>query len=269
MEPILQSVCELPGVTASFVFNLRGELAGLQGHAIYDQALLERVSQSLVKALESVQLQMTDWDTLTAHFDEGKLLLRNLGTGADGEGCVLAVIGDAQVTTPFAAVALRVAVQKLKKVLDGSAAQSSPRLAGAQQPMRSQPGVSQPGMSRPGISQPRSSPPGVSRPQSAAAAAQAAVASSGMTWSKLSGSSGSSGIEVADAASSNFLTRCSKELARHVGPMSKIYVKEAVRRVSPSAPFALSLAKQLVDDLANQIEDREERIQFRKALEHP
>jgi hypothetical protein len=80
---------------------------------------------------------------------------------------------------------------------------------------------------------------------------------------------GLSRIAVADAASSSFLGRSAKELAKHVGPMAKIYVEEAVRRVSPDSPFALALASRLVDDLAAQIEDPEDRARFHKALEKP
>jgi hypothetical protein len=58
-----------------------------------------------------------------------------------------------------------------------------------------------------------------------------------------------------------------KELARHVGPMSKVYVQEAVRRVAPDAPFSLARAKELRDDLAGQIDDPRGRAQFCKALE--
>jgi hypothetical protein len=47
--------------------------------------------------------------------------------------------------------------------------------------------------------------------------------------------------------------------------MSKVYVQEAARRVSPEAPFSLALARQLVDDLASQIEDPQDRGEFRSA----
>jgi len=61
------------------------------------------------------------------------------------------------------------------------------------------------------------------------------------------------------------VSRCAKALARHVGPMAKVYVQEALRRVSPDAPFTLAHARQLVDDVATQIEDPKDRAQFRSA----
>jgi len=91
------------------------------------------------------------------------------------------------------------------------------------------------------------------------------LASSGLSWSQ-SSSVGLSRIAVADPASSAFLSRAAKGLARHVGPMAKVYVEEGVRRVSPDAPFSLSIADKLIDELASQIEEMEERESFRKAL---
>ena len=78
---------------------------------------------------------------------------------------------------------------------------------------------------------------------------------------------GLSRVPVADPASSAFLTRAAKELARHVGPMAKVYVEEGVRRVCPDAPFSLAAAARLIEDLAGQIEDGADRAQFRKAVE--
>jgi hypothetical protein len=48
--------------------------------------------------------------------------------------------------------------------------------------------------------------------------------------------------------------------------MAKVYVEEAVRRVSPDAPFSVSLGAKFLDDLAGQIEDNDDRTRFRQAL---
>jgi hypothetical protein len=48
--------------------------------------------------------------------------------------------------------------------------------------------------------------------------------------------------------------------------MASVFVEEAVRRVSPEAPFSVTLARQLVDDLSGQIEDSSDRARFRAAL---
>jgi len=92
------------------------------------------------------------------------------------------------------------------------------------------------------------------------------LTNSGLSWSKIS-SVGLSRIAVADPASAAFLSRCAKELARCVGPIAKVYVEESVRRISPDNPFALAIAGALVEDLAGQVEDPEERAKFRKVLE--
>jgi hypothetical protein len=56
-----------------------------------------------------------------------------------------------------------------------------------------------------------------------------------------------------------------KELARYVGPISKLYVKEAVGRVCAGAPFTMAVAERLIEDLAQQI-DLGDRGALRAAL---
>ena len=241
METILQGVLDLAGVGATMVFDGAGQLAGHRAHAVYDRALCEQVSGSLVKAIETVQLQQEDWETITAQFADGTLLLRSLGEGAGGPH-YLAVIADATLNPSFATVAIRVAANKLRKAIEGGAS--------------SRPGGS---AASSGVAPPAAGSsvhPGDSRP---------VVAHSGVSWSKAS-SAGISRIAVADPASSAFLVRCTKELARHVGPIASVFVEEGVRRVSPEAPFAVSLARPLLEDLASQIEDPGDRARFRAAL---
>jgi hypothetical protein len=241
MEAILQSLLELPGVSAVLVFDSAGQLIGHRGHAVYDQNLCQQVSGALAKALDAVQLQQEDWETVTAHFADGKLVLRRVV--AQDQTNILAVIADSSLNAPFATVALRVAAGKLKRFLEGGPSSSSaPGLGSSAAGAR-------PGPSGSGAG------PADSRPNLA----------SGLSWSKIS-NVGLSRVSVADPASGAFLTRCAKELAQHVGPIAKVYVEEAVRRVSPDAPFAIAQGKALVEDLASQIEDAEDRAKFKKSL---
>ncbi len=258
METILQGLMELGGVSATMVLDARGALVGHRAHAVYDRATCEHVGGTLMKAIESLQLQQEDWDTITAQFADGKILLRKLGIGAGKH--VLAVVADATLNASFATVALRVAANKLRAAIEGGgshATSSSHVVHGS--------GVQ--------------AGPGGSAPLSRSAAASGlltpadsgpVLANSGLSWTKSSnlGSQvgGISGVSSADPASSAFLVRAAKELAKHVGPMSKVYVQEAVRRVSPDAPFALALSGAILEDLAGQIEDADDRAQFRKAL---
>ena len=48
--------------------------------------------------------------------------------------------------------------------------------------------------------------------------------------------------------------------------MSKVYVGEAVRRVSPDAPFSLGARAKLIEDLAAQVKEKD-RAQFVKVFE--
>ena len=237
MEAILQTLMDLPGVTAAMVFDSTGQLLGHRGHSIYDRALCEQVSGALVRAIDAVQLQQEDWETLSAQFQDGKLLLRRIGASG-GRTQVLAVVADGTLNPSFAAVGLRVAAGKLRKLLEGGGASSS--LLG------SSPGG------------PAASPsPADSRP---------VLANSGLSWSKTSSSIGLSKVQVSDPAAGAFLGRCAKALAYTVGPIAKVYVEEAVRRVSPEVPFSMAGAVALVEDLAAQIEDEADRKQFKAAM---
>jgi hypothetical protein len=77
---------------------------------------------------------------------------------------------------------------------------------------------------------------------------------------------GLSKVQAADPAAGAFLGRCVKAMAQAVGPIAKVYVEEAVRRVSPEIPFAMANAAPLVEDLASLIEDPADRRQFKAAL---
>jgi hypothetical protein len=194
------------------VLDADGKVVAWRGRAAYDRSACEHVGGEVTKAIESIQLQQEDWETISAQFAAGRILLRRVAPPG-GVRHVLALVADSTLNASFATVALRVAASKVRAAVEGGAAPPPP--AGAQ-----------PGIFR----APPASPSG------------------------------------ADPASADFLARCATELARHVGPISRVYVQEAVRRVSPDAPFSLAAARPLVDDLSGQIEDPKDRAQFRKAV---
>ena len=245
MESILQGLLDLAGVNAAMVFDGSGRLVSQLGRAVYDRALCEQVSATLAKAVDSVQLQHEDWESITAQFADGKLLLRNLGGSAGGQSHVLAVVADPTLNPSFATVAIRVAANKLKKAIENPSAVSS--ASGSHPGASSSPGPAAPAGSQPGSS---------SRP---------VLANTGVSWSK-SSSVALSGVTAADPAAATYLGRCAKELARFVGPMAKIYVEEAVRRVCPDGAFSMAAAKPLAMDLGSQIEDRKDRVKFLEAV---
>jgi len=214
MDSVLSALHEVPGVTATMVFDAAGRLALHKGHAVYDRALCEHVAGLLVKAIDAVQLEQEEWDSMTAQFADGRILLRNLGSAH-----FLAVVADAALSPTFSTVAMRIAVNKLKKGLEkGTLTGITP------------------------VSQPSVTP--FSHPPATPAAARPAP-----------------GPEA-----TAFLARCVKELARYVGPMSKVYVKEAVGRVCAGAPFTMAAAERLIEDLAQQLDDLGDRGALRAAL---
>jgi hypothetical protein len=267
MDTILQGLLDLPGVNAALLLDGAGHLAAFRGKAVYDRALCEQVGASLAKAVDSIQLQQEEWDTIAAQYADGKLLLRSLGT-AGGGAHLLAVVADGTLNASFATVAIRVAANKLKKALEGGSTTSlrgtgvGATGAGATPPPLPSSG-SQLGLSGSQI------PLSGSQFSQAGTPPPPSVANTGMSWSKAGSSVALTGIQVGDPASGTYLSRCTKALARAVGPMAKVYVQEGVRRISPDATFTMALKGRLVDDLAGQIEDEDDRKAFLKAVEAP
>ena len=94
-----------------------------RAHTIYDLAVLQQVARSVISTVDSVQLIQDDWDMLTAHFGDGKLLLRSLRVaGSRPRRYVLTVIADSTLNVAFLGVALRVAATKLLGELESGPA---------------------------------------------------------------------------------------------------------------------------------------------------
>jgi hypothetical protein len=100
------------------------------------------------------------------------------------------------------------------------------------------------------------------------------LAKTGLSWSGVSGGSGvSSGsgigaisdVMVTDAASSAFLSGCTKALAASIGPMAKVFVKEAVRKVCGERPFSRADGPALLAHLSAAIDDSDDRAMFQRA----
>lgn len=262
MEASLQSLLEQAGVNAAMVLDGSGRLVAQRGRAVYDRALCEQVAAPLARAVDSIQLQHEDWEQAVARFADGTILLRNLGEVA-GVPHALAVVADAALSPAFAAVALRVAANKVRRALEGGGSGSRPSLSGSQvgavPAAGGQASGSQVGPPVPGPSGSQALPP-----PAAGAGSRPVLASSGLSWSRTFGS-GMGAALAADPATSAWLGKVARELARAVGPMAKLFVEEAIRRVSPDMPFGLAQGRALVEDLAQQIEDPDERAAFTRA----
>jgi predicted regulator of Ras-like GTPase activity (Roadblock/LC7/MglB family) len=249
LESILQGLREVEGVHGAMVVDPTASVIAYRAHAIYDLPVLQQVARSVVNAADSVQLIQDDWENLTAHFGEGKLLLRSLRTAALGDRprrYILAVIADATLNIAFVGVALRVAAGKLIAELE--AAPTAPRSASASVPV------------------PATTISGAHRMPSGDGSWHE-LANSGLGWSGVSSGSGvgSSDVGVVDTASSTFLSACTKALAASVGPMAKVFVKEAVRRVCGDRPFSRGDGPALLAQLAATIDDTDDRAMFQRA----
>jgi hypothetical protein len=242
MDDHLQGLLDLAGVNAAMILDDAGRVVGQRGKSVYDRPLCELVGVMLARTADSIGLQHADWESATAQYADGTILLRNMGPVA-GASYVLAVVADGTFNTAFAAVALRVVSNKARRAIE---------IGQGLAPSGSGSGVY--GSSVGAAPHPASG----SRP---------VLASSGVSWSQGSGSGLSGELRTADAASAAHLARCARTLARHVGPMAKLYVNEAVRRLSQDAPFSMALARPLVEALGAQVEDAAERAAFLKAME--
>jgi len=243
LEPILQGLRDVEGVQGAMIVDQAAAVIAHRAHTIYDLAVLQQVARSVVNSVDSVQLIQDDWDTLTAHFGEGKLLLRCLRTAAaKPRRYVLVVIADSTLNAAFLGVALRVAATKLVTELESSPASTH----GSGVPVA----ITGPGTGR--------HPADQSRPE---------LARSGLSWSGVHSGSGvgASDVGVSDSASSTFLSACTKALAASIGPMAKVFVKEAVRKVCGERAFSRADGPALLSHLAAAIDDTDDRAMFMRA----
>lgn len=241
LEPILQGLRDVEGVQGAMVVDHTAVVIAHRAHTIYDLAVLQQVARSVVNSVDSVQLIQDDWDLLTAHFGEGKLLLRSLRTAtAKPKRYILAVIADATLNTAFLGVALRVAATKLVAELEATPAGAAVPIALSGSSSGRHPISDQ---SRPGLVQ------------------------TGLSWSGVNSGSGvgSSDVSVSDSASSTFLSACTKALAASIGPMAKVFVKEAVRKVCGERAFSRADGPALIAHLAATIDDTDDRAMFQRA----
>jgi predicted regulator of Ras-like GTPase activity (Roadblock/LC7/MglB family) len=252
MENVLQGLLGLEGVNAALVIDSQGVILGQLGKAIYDPAFMEQVGGVLARVLDSVQLQHEDWESITAQFADGKLLARNVGQVPNAGSCVLVIIADATMNAPFATVAIRVAINKLKKGGEVPPPRGHPS-ATPQQP-RTSTGSGQFAGPPPSVRAPLPipPPPPSARPPPPSASSRPVPGGAGP-----------------DPAAIAMLNRCAKELARHLGPMARLFVEEAVRRVAPDQPFALPQTSALLEDLAAHIDDPQARAAFLSTMRQP
>jgi len=243
LEPILQSLREVEGVQGTMIVDQTAAVIAHRAHSIYDLAVLQQVARSVVNSVDAVQLIQEDWDTLTAHFGEGKLVIRSLPTTTTRpRRYVLAVIADSTLNGAFLGIALRVAAAKLIAALEATPA------AG---PASGVPvAIASGGTGRHAAAD----PPG---PE---------LARTGLSWSGVSSGSGvgASDVGVSDSASSTFLSACTKALAVSVGPMAKVFVKEGVRKVCGERAFSRADGPALIAHLAAMIDDTDDRAIFQR-----
>jgi hypothetical protein len=258
MDTILQTLHDLEGVNGAVVADGRGQILSYKAHALYDLGLLQQVSHATITAIDSVKLLHEDWESVTAQFAEGKLLIRNIGSPGKTKGAdlTLSLIADMRLNAQFAGVAIRVAVGKIRAFIESGGVEAHPAPTSSAKVAVAAPAGGWPSppalaASTPAIHQTRTSAP--------------EIANSGLSWSGGASSMSSSTIATADAASAAVLASCTKALARSVGPMAKRYVKEAVIRICADRPFSRDQVGALVGELEKYLNDPADASQFRRS----
>jgi predicted regulator of Ras-like GTPase activity (Roadblock/LC7/MglB family) len=240
LEPILLNLREVNGVQGAIVLDETAVVVAHHAHSIYDLAMLQQIAHSIINSTDAAQLIHEEWEVITAHFDDGKLLLRQLKTsGAKSRRYILAVIADATLNLAFLGVALRVAASKLAAALEPT---SAPVAIGSS-------------AAAPSYSTSRIPRVNLPRPELVAR----------ISWPGSQVGIDGFGVEVADAASSTFLTGCTTALAANTGPIAKVFVRDAVRKICIGRPFSRADGPTLLAYLAATIEDVAERATFQRA----
>lgn len=230
MDAILQSLHEVEGVQATLVVDCEGQLLAHRAHAVYDRSLLQEVGRTVVNAIDSLQLVHDDWELVSAGFSDGKLLIRNLNAArqSPGQAAALAVVADTRLNPSFAGVAIRVAASRLKNAGSAPAPIAAVPSAPVSAPLR----ITTPSAPLP------SQPNLPARPRTAEPDPRAAA----------------------------FLANCATALAASVGPMARVFVKEAVLTVCGPGPFGREHVLPLIAQLERHIDDPTERAQFRNSM---
>jgi predicted regulator of Ras-like GTPase activity (Roadblock/LC7/MglB family) len=121
LEPILQELRDIDGVRGALIVDRAAGVLAYRAHASYAPPVLQQIARAIGSATDSVQGLEDDWESLTAEFGAGKLVLRNLRTAsAQSRRCVLAVVADSTRDVGFLGVALRIAASRLILVLEAA-----------------------------------------------------------------------------------------------------------------------------------------------------
>lgn len=114
MKRTLDDLCTMAGVNGVFVCTDEGSLIEFSAPRMYDAETFSHAATAVARAAESVSVQHSDWETLVAHFNDGRLIFSRM------DQYILCVISDQGTNVPFLNVAIKVAKNKIKRRLEGA-----------------------------------------------------------------------------------------------------------------------------------------------------
>lgn len=268
MKNTLDALSSVDGINGVFLCSDQGDLVEFSASEIYDQETLLQASSVVARATESISVQHDNCDNMVAHFKDGKLIMLRV------DNHILCVITNAGTNMPFLNVAIKVAKKKLKRqfeknenTMENSSLpyQSSiPSNFNNNSDMRTNSSIEQ-SNTQPSM---HSSFTPHNPTQNSSMKNSGFSSNSELLWSGMGASAmNSSAVAVADKNASQMLTKLSQALAEVVGPMAKVFVKEAVHKICTMEPFSMQHVKLVLKELEEQhVTDPDEIKTFRQCI---
>ncbi len=245
IEMIMDSLYEVKGVRAAAIVDNNGSIMFYKSHNIYDSEVFTHAGKAIIKTIESFELQSEEWSEFQALFEDGRLIVKRF------DQMLLVTLVEVDTQLNFINVAIRVASKKIERLIKKHGIQV----------------LNQQIQNGKNLSQTPENPAIYSTTSPVISpTATTELSSSGLAWSGIGVSGINSQVQVLTQHDSEILSECSKKLGRYVGPMARILVKKAVKRVSKGSTFSRKHLPMLIEELALEISNPQMRITFKNSL---
>jgi hypothetical protein len=128
MDALLQALRATPGVIAAVVCDRTGHVVASQASATFGISAVEEVGRTVMASLRVIKNLRPDWESVTAQFSEGQLLICQLAShpSAPFAEKSLAVVTGPEFDGDAARDALARIVAELKDLVAAAAASGAP-----------------------------------------------------------------------------------------------------------------------------------------------
>jgi hypothetical protein len=128
MDALLQALRATPGVIAAVVCDRTGQVVASQAAATFEASSVDEVGRTVMASLRVVKNLRPDWESVTAYFSGGQLLICRLAShpSAPFVEKSLAVVAGPEFDNAAARAALAKTVEELKAVADEALPSAAP-----------------------------------------------------------------------------------------------------------------------------------------------